>query len=48
MKAMTLVGGNKTRIREESHLPPKPMIEIGTSIVRKKGGNDCTHVGQSV
>ena len=29
MKAVILAGGFGTRIREESHLRPKPMIEIG-------------------
>ena len=29
MKAMILAGGLGTRISEESHLKPKPMIEIG-------------------
>ena len=29
MKAVILAGGFGTRIAEESHLKPKPMIEIG-------------------
>lgn len=29
MKAIILAGGFGTRISEESHLKPKPMIEIG-------------------
>jgi NDP-sugar pyrophosphorylase family protein len=29
MKAIILAGGLGTRISEESHLRPKPMIEIG-------------------
>ena len=29
MKAVILTGGLGTRISEESHLKPKPMIEIG-------------------
>ena len=29
MKAVLLAGGFGTRISEESHLRPKPMIEIG-------------------
>ena len=29
MKAVILAGGMGTRICEESHLRPKPMIEIG-------------------
>ncbi|MEG0885665.1 MAG: NTP transferase domain-containing protein, partial [Janthinobacterium sp.] len=29
MKAVILAGGLGTRILEESHLRPKPMIEIG-------------------
>src|SRR3954447_7805421 len=29
MKAVILAGGRGTRIAEESHLRPKPMIEIG-------------------
>lgn len=29
MKAVILAGGFGTRISEESHLRPKPMIEIG-------------------
>ena len=31
MKVVILAGGFGTRISEESHLKPKPMIEIGTS-----------------
>ena len=30
MKAVILAGGLGTRISEESHLKPKPMIEIGS------------------
>src|SRR4051812_20997547 len=30
MKAVILAGGRGTRISEESHLRPKPMIEVGT------------------
>ena len=29
MKAVILAGGLGTRISEESHLRPKPMVEIG-------------------
>ena len=29
MKAVILAGGLGTRISEETHLKPKPMIEIG-------------------
>ena len=29
MKAVILAGGLGTRISEESHIKPKPMIEIG-------------------
>jgi len=29
MKAVILAGGHGTRISEETHLKPKPMIEIG-------------------
>ena len=29
MKAVTLAGGLGTRISEETHLKPKPMIEVG-------------------
>ena len=29
MKAVILAGGFGTRISEESHLKPKPMLEIG-------------------
>lgn len=29
MKVVILAGGYGTRISEESHLKPKPMIEIG-------------------
>ncbi|MEO2148446.1 MAG: sugar phosphate nucleotidyltransferase, partial [Flavobacteriaceae bacterium] len=29
MKAVILAGGQGTRISEETHLKPKPMIEIG-------------------
>ena len=29
MKAIILAGGLGTRISEETHLKPKPMIEIG-------------------
>jgi glucose-1-phosphate cytidylyltransferase len=31
MKAVVLAGGFGTRISEESHLRPKPMVEIGDS-----------------
>ena len=30
MKAVILAGGLGTRIAEETHLKPKPMIEIGS------------------
>ncbi len=30
MKAVILAGGLGTRIAEETHLRPKPMIEIGS------------------
>ena len=30
MQAVILAGGLGTRISEETHLKPKPMIEIGT------------------
>ena len=30
MKVVLLAGGLGTRISEESHLKPKPMIEIGS------------------
>lgn len=30
MKAVILAGGMGTRISEETHLRPKPMIEIGS------------------
>ncbi len=29
MKAVVLAGGRGSRISEESHLKPKPMVEIG-------------------
>lgn len=32
MKVVILAGGFGTRISEESHLKPKPMIEIGGGI----------------
>ena len=35
MKVVILAGGYGTRISEESHLKPKPMIEIG--ILLKNG-----------
>ena len=31
MKAVILAGGYGTRISEETHLKPKPMVEIGGS-----------------
>ena len=31
MKVVILAGGFGTRIMEESHLKPKPMIEVGDS-----------------
>jgi len=36
MKAVILPGGLGTRISEESHLKPKPMIEIGGKPIRMK------------
>jgi NDP-sugar pyrophosphorylase family protein len=33
MKAVILAGGLGTRISEETHLKPKPMIEIGSKPV---------------
>ena len=33
MKAVILAGGYGTRISEESHLKPKPMIELGGKTV---------------
>ena len=30
MKAVILAGGKGTRISEETHLRPKPLIEIGS------------------
>lgn len=33
MKAVILAGGFGTRISEESHLKPKPMIEIGGKLI---------------
>lgn len=32
MKVVILAGGFGTRISEESHLKPKPMIEIGGGV----------------
>ena len=32
MKVVILAGGFGTRISEESHLKPKPMIEIGENV----------------
>ena len=32
MKVVILAGGFGTRISEESHLKPKPMIEIGENL----------------
>src|SRR5438445_248722 len=32
MKAVILAGGYGTRIAEETHLKPKPMVEIGAKI----------------
>lgn len=34
MKVVILAGGYGTRISEESHLKPKPMIEIGGKPIR--------------
>lgn len=34
MKVVILAGGLGTRISEESHLKPKPMIEIGETAKR--------------
>jgi NDP-sugar pyrophosphorylase family protein len=34
MKAVILAGGLGTRISEETHLKPKPMIEIGGKPIR--------------
>ena len=36
MKAVILAGGLGTRISEESHLRPKPMIEIGGRPIRRQ------------
>src|SRR3989344_2964097 len=36
MKAVLLAGGLGTRISEESHLRPKPMIEIGGRPILKR------------
>jgi NDP-sugar pyrophosphorylase family protein len=33
MKAVILAGGLGTRISEETHLKPKPMIEIGGYLI---------------
>lgn len=33
VKVVILAGGYGTRISEESHLKPKPMIEIGASCI---------------
>ena len=33
MKAVILAGGLGTRISEETHLRPKPMIEIGGKLI---------------
>ena len=32
MKAVILAGGYGTRISEETHLKPKPMVEIGADL----------------
>ena len=40
MKAVILAGGLGTRISEETHLKPKPMIEIG-------GGSVLWHIMKS-
>lgn len=37
MKVVILAGGFGTRISEESHLKPKPMIEIGGGGIRSFG-----------
>lgn len=33
MKAVILAGGLGTRISEETHLKPKPMVEIGENLL---------------
>ena len=60
MKVIILAGGFGTRISEESHLPPKPMIEIGgmpilwhiMKIYSKYGINDfvicCGYKGEII
>ena len=44
MKTVILAGGFGTRISEESHLKPKPMIEIGEMPIlwRRMKGSSCT------
>ena len=37
MKAVILAGGLGTRISEETHLKPKPMIEIGGKYPQRGG-----------
>ena len=45
MKAVILAGGRGTRISEESHLRPKPMIEIGGRPIRWHIMNLYAHHG---
>ena len=42
MKAVILAGGLGTRISEESHVKPKPMIEIGAKLVMRPVPKDCS------
>ena len=40
MKIVLLAGGFGTRISEESHLKPKPMIEIGDILIHNVGSKN--------
>ena len=45
MKAVILAGGYGTRISEESHLKPKPMIEIGEKPILWHIMKEYSHYG---
>lgn len=45
MKVVILAGGYGTRISEESHLKPKPMIEIGEKPILWHIMKEYSHYG---